>query len=133
MTDAFKSFAVESPMGYTVKCSEDNWKHIKEHHEIMKENREAVIDSIGDPIAIYSSEEWPEKRDVYFGKSNKATYGENLYTKVIVNKPTEYSEEGEVVSAWPQKNISGNISEGGLLYAKSRPRQEKRYTVYQDK
>ncbi len=131
MSSVFESFKVKSPLGYTVSCSKENWSHI-ERHEIMKENRDAVIDAVGDPVAIYSSEEWPDKRDVYFGRSNKATYGESLYTKVVVNKPTEYVSDGEVVSAWPQRDISGNIREGGLLYVKSRPRQKKRYTVHQD-
>jgi hypothetical protein len=131
MSSAFKSFKVESPLGYTVSCSKENWSHI-ERHEIMKENRDAVIDAVGDPVAVYSSEEWPDKRDIYFGRSSKATYGESLYTKVVVNKPTEYISDGEVVSAWPQKDISGNIKEGGLLYVKSRPGQKKRYTVHQD-
>lgn len=132
MASTFKTFKVESPLGYTVSCSAENWKHI-EQHEIMKNNREAVIEAIGDPIAVFSSEEWPETRDIYFGKSENATYGEKLFTKVVVNRPTEYCSEGEVVSSWPQKNLGGNVNEGGLLYAKSRLGQKKRYTVYQDK
>lgn len=132
MTSKFKGFKVNSPLGYTVSCSVESWSHI-EQHEIMKTNREAVIEAIGDPTAIYTSEEWPETRDIYFGKSEKATYGEKLFTKVVVNRPTEYNSEGEVVSAWPQPNISGNIDKGGLQYVKSRPGQKKRYTVYQDK
>lgn len=132
MTAAFKSFKVESPLGYTVSCTEENWEHIKQH-QIMEGNIDAIIDAIGDPFAIYTSQEWSETRDVYFGKSERASYGDKLLTKVIVNKPTEYNSEGEVVSAWPQKDISGNIDEGGLQYVKSKPRQKKRYTVYQDK
>ncbi len=132
MPSTFKSFKVESPLGYTVSCSKERWKHITQH-EIMKENRAAIMDAIGDPLAVYKSEEWPETRDIYFGKSESATYGEKLLTKVVVDKPTEYNDEGEIVSAWPQKDISGNISEGGLQYVKPKPGQKKRYTIHQDK
>lgn len=132
MPSTFKCFKVESPLGYTVNCSVESWEHLTQH-EIMLKNREAIIEAVGDPTWVYKSAEWPEKRDIYFGKSEKATYGENLLTKVVADRPTKYNDEGEIVSAWPTKDVSGNISEGGLLYAKPKPGQKKRYTVHQDK
>ena len=114
------SFTVQSPLGYTVVCSSEFWNHIDDRHPIMKENEKALVNAISDPVAIYSSEKWPEKRDVYFGKTSQATYGEKMFTKVVIDKPDEYNKEGQVISAWPQKSISGNINERGLRYVKSK-------------
>ena len=106
-----KIFTIKSPLGYNIVCSDTTWsEHIQTSHAMMSENIEAVKDAVGNPMAVYQSAEWPN-RDVYFGKSSQATYGNLLYTKVVVVTPDEYNEEGDVVSAWPQRNISGNIGE----------------------
>lgn len=116
------AFTVQSPLGYTVQCSSSIWnEHIASGHSLMAKNVDAVTNAISDPVAVYQSDEWP-KRDVYFGKSDIATYKQNLYTKVIVDTPDEYNEKGSVVSAWAQKDISGNIDEKGLKYAKFKSR-----------
>jgi hypothetical protein len=115
-------FVVKSPLGHDVCCSENNWhNHIARNHAIMCNNLEAVKNTIVDPDAIYQSEEWPN-RNVYFGKSNIATYKDSFYTKVIVASPNEYNGMGSIVSAWPQKDISGNIDEEGLKYVRSKLR-----------
>lgn len=111
---------VESPIGYKVCVSRNTWEnHIITGHKTMENNLEAVIDTIKNPDAIFSSEEWPDKRHVYFSTSKSATY-KNLYTKVVVNTPDEYNEYGEVVSAWPQKDMSGGIE--GIKYVKPKLR-----------
>lgn len=128
-----KIFTVESPLGYTVSCTNESWDHIVTHgHEVMENNVDAMIEAIGDPVYVYKSAEHPKSRDVFFGKSTVATYGESYYTKVIVEKPNEYNNEGEIVSAWPQPTISGGIEEGGLQYVKRKPRQQTRYSVSKD-
>ena len=112
----------KSPLGYNVCVTEDTWKdHITQGHKIMENNADAIMNAIEDPIAIYGSLEWPN-RDVYFGKSEIATYKSSLYTKVIIETPDQYNEYGTVVSAWPQKNIDGNINEKELKHVKPKLR-----------
>ena len=116
-------FKVNSPVGYVVDCDESSWNHITEHgHNIMANNVDAVKKAIADPVAVFTSDQWPEKRDVYFGCSSIATYSDDLVTKVIVDIPTEHDENGHVVSCWPQEKISGGITQEGLKYVKPRSR-----------
>ena len=119
-----RRFSAKSPLGHWIHCDKRSWNHIIKGHPQMEENEEAIKKAISEPDQIYESAEWP-KRDVYFGKSAEATYGERFYTKVVVDTPDEYNEFGSVVSAWNQKSISGNINTGGLKYDKTKPGSEK--------
>lgn len=85
--------------------TEEAHEHITKGHDIMSKNIAAIGEAILKPTAVFQSNEWVG-RDVYFGKNDSAYNGKDLYTKVIVHKPTEYNTEGNVVSAWPQKDIS---------------------------
>lgn len=107
---------IKSPLGYNVICSAHRWNnHVIEGHPMMKNRIDDVKCTIKDPLAVYGSDEWAN-RSVYFGRSKKST----LFTKVIVEDPNEYSETGALVSAWPQKEIKGNINEKDLRYVKSK-------------
>ena len=103
-----KPFVIETPRGYKVACTEKSWEHIVTHgHSMMQENEEAIKDALADPICVFKSAEHPEKREVFFGRSEKATYGTKFVTKVVVEKPNEYNDMGEVVSTWPQRHTDG--------------------------
>lgn len=112
-----KTFKAKSPLGYVVSCTEESWTHIITHgHDMMQKNDIAIKDAIEDPICIYKSAAYPEQRDVFFGRSKSATYGDKFVTKVVVDRPNECNDEGEIVSAWPQKDISGGLQKDGLRY-----------------
>ena len=113
-------FTETSPLGYKVACHKSVWEdHIVQQsgHPIMKDNLHAVQETIATPDVVYGSNEWPN-RDVYFKQCSTATYGDKMYTKVIVNTPDVNNDTGSVVTAWPQKNLSGKIDEGNLKYVK---------------
>lgn len=113
-----KIFETTSALGYKVCCYRSNWKnHISSGHPIMVKNIEAVQKAVEKPEEVYQSNEWPQ-RDVYFGRCTEATYGDKLFTKVIVEVSDDPTQTAYVVSAWPQKDIKGNISQGGLKYVK---------------
>lgn len=114
-------FEVQSPLGYKVVCLKRQWDHITKGHSMMANKEKEIKETLSDPEVIYESEEWPDKRDVYF----KACSNVNAYTKVVIDKPDQYNEEGSVVSAWIQRGISGNISKGGPKYVKSKSGQTK--------
>lgn len=113
-------FIEHSPLGYKVCCYKSDWEnHIicETGHPIMKENLQSVQMTVKDPDVVYLSSQW-ENRDIYFKRCVQATYGGILYTKVVVEKPDIKDEHGYVVTSWPNKGISGNIKEGGLLYVR---------------
>lgn len=106
-------FSVINYNGKQVKCSVEQWNnHIASSHQIMKNNVEAVKDTIVKPDIVYESNQNP-KREVYFKKSLIPTYKDKFFTKVIV----EYrNNAGEVVTAFPQPTESGGI--GNVVYRK---------------
>jgi len=113
-------FIEHSPLGYSVCCYKSDWEeHILDlsGHSIMTNNLEAVRVTVIEPEVIYRSNQW-ENRDIYFKRCSNATYGDKLYTKVVIQRPGLNDDSGWVVSAWPQPGIKGNISEGGLIYVK---------------
>lgn len=88
-----------------VICSDKVWfGHIVMNHPIMKNNLEAVKDTIENPEVIHLSSE-DSDRKVYFKKSELSTY--NMYTKVVTK--TVQENKSEIVSSWPQKSIKGGI------------------------
>jgi len=108
-------FVEESPL-YPISCPENTWDdHIIAGHSMMKDNLDAVKDTIKSPYQIYQSLSDP-KRDVFFGKSSVATYGEKFYTKVVVEQPKDSQSKGYVVTAFPSKEIKGNIDTGVMKY-----------------
>lgn len=98
--------------GERVICSRDTWYgHIATGHPIMKNNVEAVVDTIQSPEAVFRSAETSDRK-VYFKNSELSSY--NMYTKVVTKSVG--SQVNEIVSAWPQQKIGGNI--GDELYKK---------------
>jgi len=111
-------FEAKSPLGKLVTCSTDRWSnHIEAGHGIMKGNVDNVINAIQDPFIVYESNEYTQ-RDVYFASSTYNIEGKasaELFTKVIVQNEANFST---VVSAWPQKEIKGNINDEVMKYVK---------------
>ena len=106
------------PRGFKITCDSGTWnKHIETGHTIMQGNKNAVKETIENPEVIYQSDQSPV-RNVYFSKVNSSPFP-HLYTKVVV-EIDEINETGEVVSAWPQKYISGGIVQEGIIYVKSK-------------
>ncbi|NMB07941.1 MAG: hypothetical protein GX981_06115 [Tissierellia bacterium] len=111
-------FTTTDPLKRKVTCSASTWfNHIFKGHVIMEDNIDSVKSTIENPDVIYQSSQSPA-RDVYFSKT-EATYNP-LLTKVIVEF-NKSGESGQVISAWPQKDISGGIEDpGGIKYVKSK-------------
>ena len=86
----------------------------------MEKNEQAVRDTIKDPDVVYDSNQHPQKRSVYYCKTDTATYGKSLWTTVVIDNPDKYNETGNVVTAWPTKKISDSNKEGGELYVKDK-------------
>lgn len=107
-------FTATSPLGHQIICTDRNKLHICEH-KIMEQNLKAVENTIINPVAIYKSLD-NIKRQVFFSKT-PATYSP-LITKVVV-EVNDKDMTGEVVTAFPKKEIGGGIDEEeGLLYVK---------------
>lgn len=110
-------FQVVDPRGITITCNEGYWDaHIVSSKPIMQGNEQAVQSTLAAPDVIYGSGEYPE-RDVYFKQNSGATYSSKLFTKVIVEIN---GNSGEVVTAFPREDISGNIDSEELKYVKPR-------------
>ena len=73
----------------------------------MKNTEDEVNNAIESPSIIYESKSHPSSRDVYCAYNRQY----NEYLKVVVHK---FDAHAEVVSAWYQQAIKGNI--GGLKY-----------------
>jgi len=79
----------------------------------MREKHDLAKGAIENPESIWSSKSHPDNRDVYFAHNAP----NDAHTKVVV----ENTSEGHfVVSAWFQKEISGNIGE--IKYVKPKLR-----------
>jgi len=106
-------FTARSPLGYSVICTKNQWEnHVIASHGIMTKKEHLVKNTISSPIAIYQSDEFPN-RDVYFAHSGHNN--NNIkYTKTIVEVKSNNS--AEVVSAWLQPRISGNINPEVMKY-----------------
>jgi|GEM_PF-1367718 len=111
-------FEVKSALGKLVTCSTDTWNnHIKTGHSVMDGNVDKVIDAIQNPFTVYESND-NKQRDVYFAHSMYNINGRpptELVTKVIVQNEADFST---VVSAWPQREIKGNINEKVMKYVR---------------
>lgn len=111
-------FTTTDPLNRKIICTSDTWNnHIVKGHVIMQNNINAVKETIEKPEVIYKSNQSPV-RNVYFSKVPSSTFPK-LYTKVVV-EIDEASNTGEVVSAWPQKSISGGIDPRGIIYVKNK-------------
>ena len=107
-------FTVTSPLGYIVSCTQSQWdNHILAGHKNMKGQEIVVANTITDPSWVLQSNEFPS-RDVYFANSGH-TNEKLQFMKVIVE--TNTGDKANVVSAWMQPNIAGNINAGVIKYA----------------
>lgn len=100
--------------GRKVSCPRYRWfGHVIVGHQIMKNNKEAVEETITSPDIVFQSGEY-DKREVYFKETSSASYSNKFKTKVIV----EYDESdvGEIVTAFPIKDVKGGI--GNVIYQK---------------
>ena len=105
-------FVTKSPLGMTVCCTEETWNsHITAGHSSMVGKADEVELAIKSPSCVYGSNSHPLSRDVYFAYNRLY----NEYLKVVVHN---FDTHSEVVSAWYQKEIKGNI--GGLKYVGSK-------------
>lgn len=117
-----EKFVVDTPLGYKVLCNKTTWEnHISAGHEVMQKNIDAVIETLQNPNVVYESAEH-SNRDVFFGLSENATYGTKLYTTVVVNSADEYNDIGDVVTAFPRKDIGGNINAEKLKFIQNKSR-----------
>lgn len=101
--------SVIDPRNRKVKLYVDERDHIIMEHPVMGRNFTAIYDTIQSPKAIYDSGEC-DNREVYFKKSELATYGTKYYTKAIVEFDAT-RKEGYIVTAFPHEKEGGNIGE----------------------
>ena len=107
-------FEAQSPLGVTVKCTVEQWEtHVLAGHANMAGRHEDVANAIRDPAWIFCSLSYPQTRSVYFSQP----IGSREFLKVVVENQALVSE---VVSAWLQAEIRGNLGE--VIYAKSKLR-----------
>ena len=107
-------FTAQSPLGIVVECTVEQWEtHVLAGHAIMVGRHEDVANTIRDPAWIFRSLSYPQTRDVYFSQLND----NKECIKVVVENQILGSE---VVSAWIQSEVRGNIGE--VKYVKSKLR-----------
>lgn len=108
-------FTTTDPLNRKINCSSETWsEHIINGHVIMESNLNSVKNTVENPEVIFQSNQTPI-RDVYFSRT-ESSYSP-LFTKVVVEF-NESSGTGEIVSAWPQKDISGGIDSEVIKYVK---------------
>lgn len=117
-------FIASSPLGYQVTCSALQWdSHIvfSSEHTVMSapENIEATKQAIENPECILKSDQ-RDDRHIYYGKTPTATYGGKLYTKVVVSTPNPKFCPGELITAFPVKEIKGGVDGNEVLYQNDR-------------
>jgi len=78
----------------------------------MKGKEDVVAHAVAKPQWVYQSDDFPS-RDVYFAVSGN-TNNKLRYTKVIVE--TNINNDADVVSAWMQASVLGNINPGVIRY-----------------
>ena len=101
--------SIKDYQGNKVICTTQRWSnHIIANHEIMKNNKKAVEETVSSPDSVYNSANYPTRK-VFFKQSASATYGSTLTTKVIVEYD-DSTNEGEIVTAFPAKGERGGIS-----------------------
>ena len=106
-------FTIVSPLGYVVSCTQSQWdNHILVNHPNMKNKEDLVAFAITKPQWVYQSDTFPS-RDVYFAISGN-TNEKLKFTKVVVETSTP--DDAEVVTAWMQPSVSGNINSGVIKY-----------------
>ena len=109
-------FAANSPLGVVVYCMKETWNnHIIAGHSSMAGKDDEVKNAIESPSSVFESFSHPLSRDVYFAYNRLY----NEYLKVVVHN---FETHSEVVSAWYQQAIKGNI--GGLKYVNPKLRPE---------
>lgn len=115
-------FETYDPRGYKISCETSTWSlHVIQGHPVMADNIDTVKSVIEDPNLIFESKENPT-RDVYFSLATDATYSNKFpFTRVVV-EINEYTQSGEVVTAFPCKTIGDNVNkqDGGVKYDKSK-------------
>ena len=111
--DSENLFEIIDVRGIIVVCTKLQWEnHIMFNHPETTGKEEIVKNAIKEPEIIYQSDEYTN-RDVYFGKMKN-----DRYMKVIVeNHAPNY---GEIVTAFPRRDISGNINIEVIKYDKSK-------------
>jgi hypothetical protein len=78
----------------------------------MRGLEDIMLNTVTDPDIIYGSDEYPE-RDVYFKLIDSS---KNKYMKVIVKTS---GKNGEIITAFPQRGIRGNINKENPRYVKT--------------
>jgi hypothetical protein len=100
--------------GNNIICSEDHWNnHVAAgSHKIMSKNKDAVVDTLRSPDAVYNSSDYANRK-VFFKKSTHSSYDCNRFnTKVVVGYDSNQS--GEIITAFPSPGEKGGI--GDVIY-----------------
>jgi hypothetical protein len=87
-------FEVVDPRGYTIICTEENWKlHILDQHPFMVNYLDEIKKAIEEPfLGFIYGDAVNEKRQIYYGKAVDVRY-----VKVVVEFD---DEEGTVITAY---------------------------------
>lgn len=114
----------KDPRGVKVYCSKPQWEnHIiadPTGHPIMKDNIDAIIETIESPDYIFESHDSTpplDYREVYSKEVPSATYYSKRlpYTKVVV---AVIGGSGEMITAYPAKNPTGG-TKGDAIFVKN--------------
>ena len=108
------------PRGVKIYCTLSQWEnHIVADptgHPIMRDNVQAIIETLKSPDYIYESHDSDpplDYREVFSKEVESATYYSMVpYTKVVV---AVVGGSGEVITAYPAKNPTGG-TKGKAIY-----------------
>lgn len=104
-------FCVKDPRGISISCSTEQWyEHVVSRREFMRNNVQAVSETLMLPDLIYQDPKHPN-REIYIKSGNMTTrsYGNDLYTHVIVQNVTNSSSE--LITAWPSETIKRTLTD----------------------
>lgn len=108
-------FVVESPVGYTVSCSQYQWAtHIEPGHPELKNRVSDVKCAVEHPYRVYQSAQNPERHVHYSYPADCA--GRTRYTEVITGPSSKRYNEHTVVTAYDVAKIREHGEEKGIIY-----------------
>lgn len=105
-------FSIEDRDGSSVRCTHDSWaNHIVDEHPELENQQSAVSITVQEPIYIYQSGRYPERRLFYRPFVLPAPFRNSYVLVVIAYRGSGDRRRGEVVSAY----ATANIKEGDIL------------------
>ena len=108
-------FVAESPLGYTVSCSEHQWKtHIEPGHSELENRESDVRDAVKNPYKVFQDSTNAE-RHIHYSQPI-ITSNREKYVKVVTGTSALRYNEHTVITAFDVPKIKESRGGGVMIY-----------------